>query len=383
MSQPTTDPLEPDPATPQESGASGPGTASGQDALEPVRAAEDEVIAELEESLQESGQHDLFPYQAVVLSTPGGADPVVEHDRALVEALRTELDRRGLAVPVLLGHRTREPLLTDTLRQAQEEGMTQLLAITTGAYASYPTCRQDREDIADALDTLLAEGRTLHVDKVRQYWNHPGFAGTYARIVTEGARQVLDGGGPPHLVFVTRSLPSALDDTSGPGDDEGNLYSTQHRQLSAAIAAEASATLGTTLEWDLTYSSRPDTVDQPWLGPDVDDHLRELAARGTEHVVLAPVGFVSDQSEVVDDLDTGAARTAEELGMQLLRLPTVGVDTEFVMGLVDLALERAAEARGEDVEQPTWPGSDPRPSTCLPGCCPNLSQARPAACGAD
>lgn len=69
--------------------------------------------------------------------------------------------------------------------------------------------------------------------------------------------------------------------------------------------------------------------------------------------------------------------------MQLLRVPTVGTDSEFVMGLVDLAVERAGEARGEDVEQPTWPGSDPRPSTCLPGCCPNLRQARPAACGSD
>lgn len=420
MSQPTTDPVEPDPAAPRESRASGPDVAPADGAMEPVRAADDEVLAELEVSLQESGHHDLYPYQAIVLTSFGGPEgpdevmpflrrvtagrgipderladvaehylhfggksPINDQNRALVEELRAELDRRGLPVPVLFGNRNSEPFLTDTLRQAQEEGMTQVLSITTSAYSCYSSCRQYREDIAASLDTLVGEGRTLHVDKVRQYWNHPGFARANARIVTEGARQVLDGGSTPYLVFVTHSLPVAMDDTSGPGDSEGNLYSRQHHELAAAITEEASATLGTTLEWDLTYCSRSGPPSQPWLVPDVNDHLRELSARGVEHVVLAPIGFVSDHMEVVFDLDTEAMETAEELGMQLLRVPTVGTDTEFVMGLVDLAVERAAEARGEDVDRPTWPGSEPRPSICAPGCCPNLRQARPAACGSD
>jgi ferrochelatase len=202
--------------------------------------------------------------------------------------------------------------------------------------------------------------------------------------VTEATRALAErSGATPALVFVTHSLPLSMDDTSGPGDDEGNLYSRQHAELAAAITAEASATLGVELEHALTYCSRSGPPSQPWLEPDVNDHLAALAAQGVRHVVLAPIGFVSDHMEVVFDLDTEAVETAQEHGIELERVPTVGTDTEFVMGLVDLVLERAAEARGEDVDHPTWPGSAARPSVCLPGCCPNLRTAKPAACGSD
>lgn len=420
MSNPTLDPAEPLPE-----GAGAPETSAADQLpdgpLDPVTLAEDEVIAELEESLGEAGHHDLHPYQAVVLTSFGGPEgpeevmpflrrvtagrgipderleevaehyqhfggrsPINDQNRALVAALTAELERRGLPLPVLLGNRNSEPFLTDALRELHGQGMTRVLSITTSAYSSYSSCRQYREDIAAALETLAGEGLEVHVDKVRQYWNHPGFSRANARIVTEGTRALLDKhGSAPHLVFVTHSLPQAMDDTSGPGDDEGNLYSAQHLELAAAITEEAAATLGVDLEHDLTYCSRSGPPSQPWLVPDVNDHLAALRERGVEAVVLAPIGFVSDHMEVVFDLDTEAVETAAELGLDLLRVPTVGTDTEFVVGLVDLAVERAAEARGEAVAQPTWPGVDPRPSTCLPGCCPNLRVARPAVCGSD
>jgi len=100
-------------------------------------------------------------------------------------------------------------------------------------------------------------------------------------------------------------------------------------------------------------------------------------------VVLAPIGFVSDHMEVVFDLDTEAQETAAEVGIQVLRVPTVGIDPQFVSGVVDLVVERAAQERGESPEQPAWPVGQPWPSVCAPGCCPNLRTAKPAACGAD
>lgn len=417
MSQPAADPVDPR----HHPGPSDPdATTSGADA--PLEAAAvDEVVAELEESLGGSDDSRLFPYQAVVLTSFGGPEgpdevmpflrrvtagrgipderleavaehyhhfggrsPINDQNRALIAALTEELARRELRVPVLFGNRNSEPFLTDTLRQAHEEGMTRLLAITTSAYSSYSSCRQYREDIAAAVDTLAEEGRTVAVDKIRQYWNHPGFSRANARIVTEAVRAVRERTGvTPYLVLVTHSIPDAMDDTSGPGDGEGNLYSRQHHELAAAIAAEVATTLDVQLEHDLTYCSRSGPPSQPWLEPDVNDHLRELAGRGVRHVVLAPIGFVSDHMEVVFDLDTEAVETAQELGIDLLRVPTVGTDAEFVSGLVDLVVERAAEARGESVDQPTWPGHEPRPSVCLPGCCPNLRVAKRAACGRD
>ncbi len=419
--QPPADPAEPRPdAVPAGPAGTTPGEPVGAPPVDPVTAAADEVVAELEESLEQEDDSRLFPYQAIVLTSFGGPEgpdevmpflrrvtagrgipderlaevaehylhfggrsPINDQNRALIEALRQELERRELQVPVLFGNRNSEPFLTDTLRHAHEEGMTRLLAVTTSAYSCYSSCRQYREDIAAGIDTLAAEGRTVNVDKIRQYWNHPGFSRANARLVTEAARGVLERGGTPYLVFVTHSLPTAMDDTSGPGDDEGNLYSTQHLQLADAITGEAEATLGVELEHDLTYCSRSGPPSQPWLEPDVNDHLRVLAERGVRDVVLAPIGFVSDHMEVVFDLDTEAVETAEELGIELVRVPTVGTDAEFVSGLVDLVLERAAEARGEDVSPPCWPGNEPRPSVCRPGCCPNLRVAKPAACGMD
>jgi protoporphyrin/coproporphyrin ferrochelatase len=87
--------------------------------------------------------------------------------------------------------------------------------------------------------------------------------------------------------------------------------------------------------------------------------------------------------EVIYDLDTEAAETAGRLGLRMVRVPTVGTDAEFVSGLVDLLLERAGEARGEQPGRPSWPGSDARPSVCRPGCCPNLRVAKAALCGQD
>ena len=428
MSQPLADPRDPaeEPTAPGTEPASEPGAdlatePGGAVDGAPTTVAEDEVVAELEETFSEGQDTGLEPYQAIVLVSFGGPEgpeevmpflrrvtagrgipderleevaehylhfggksPINDQNRALIEALRAELQRREISIPVLFGNRNSEPFLTDTLRQAYEEGMTRILAVTTSAYSSYSSCRQYREDIATSLQELAEEGRVVSVDKIRQYWNHPGFSGANTRIVTEGARQLLERTGTaPHLVFVTHSLPDAMDDTSGPGDGEGNLYSAQHRELAAAITAEASRTLGVELDHDLTYCSRSGPPSQPWLEPDVNDHLAVLKERGVEQVLLAPIGFVSDHMEVVFDLDTEAVETAAELGLELLRVPTVGTDQEFVGGLVDLVLERAAQAQGSDVPMPTWPGQDPVPAICRPGCCPNLRVAKPAACGSD
>ncbi|WP_265444009.1 ferrochelatase [Flexivirga meconopsidis] len=313
----------------------------------------------------------------------GGKSPINDQTRALQQALHAELRRRGVATPVLLGNRNSEPFLVDTLRQAQDAGARQVLIVTTSAYASYSSCRQYREDIAAALIELADEDRQLAVDKIRQYATHPSFTRVNARLVTEAVR----GCGQPdddklRVVFVTHSIPEAMDDTSGPGDGEGNLYEHQHDEIAHVILDEAGITLDRNLSGALVYCSRSGSPSQPWLEPDVNDHLRSLAAQGVTDVVVAPIGFVSDHMEVVHDLDTEAAATAAEVGLKMTRVPTVGTDPEFVMGLADLVEERAAQARGEQVELVGWPGA-PMPPICAAGCCPNLRAHKPAACGMD
>jgi protoporphyrin/coproporphyrin ferrochelatase len=315
----------------------------------------------------------------------GGKSPINDQNRLLLAALRSELDRRGIVTPLVWGNRNFDPFLTDTLRHAHEAGMRRLVTIVTSAYTSYSSCRQYREDLAAAVATLADEGRQIEVDKVRPYFNHPGFSRVNARQVTQAVRAL--GQRPDHelrLVFVTHSIPEAMDDTSGPGDGEGNAYRRQHLALAAAITDEVNATLSTRVDHELVYCSHSGPPMQPWLEPDVNDRLRALASDGVRTVVVAPIGFVSDHMEVRFDLDTEAAKTAAAAGLEMVRVPTVGTDPEFISGLVDLALERAAQSRGRSpVVGPSWPGNEVSPSVCRPGCCPNLVAARPVLCGSD
>ncbi|MER7070730.1 ferrochelatase [Terrabacter sp. NPDC000476] len=310
----------------------------------------------------------------------GGRSPINDQNRALLAALRAELDGRGIDTPIVWGNRNSEPFIDDALREAYAAGQHRLVALTTSAYSSYSSCRQYRENLADALGTVTQEGLSFEIDKVAQYAPRPGFAEANLGELVRALR-ALDGAPDAEiaLLFVTHSIPDAMDDTSGPGDGEGNLYQRQHLALAARLTQEANRVLGRDLTGELVFCSRSGPPTQPWLEPDVNDRMRELAAAGVRTVVTAPIGFVSDHMEVVYDLDTEAQETADELGLTHVRVPTVGTDAAFVRDLVDALLERAAEARGEAV--PQFEGR--MPSVCAPGCCPNLRQARPALCGSD
>lgn len=330
-----------------------------------------------DERLEEVGEH-YYRF--------GGRSPINDQNRALLAALRAELDRREIDTPLVWGNRNFAPFTIEALREAESRGMRRLVTIVTSAYSSYSSCRQYREDLAGAVAQAGEEGLEVSVDKIRPYFNHPGFSRSSARLVTDAVRDLVRSGVDAaglRLVFVTHSIPTAMDETSGPGDTEGHLYSRQHRALSAAITEEVNATLDLDLEGELVFCSRSGPPTQPWLEPDVNDRLEELATGGATTIVLAPIGFVSDHMEVIYDLDTEAAETAQRLGLRMVRVPTVGTDGEFVSGLVDLLLERAGEARGEQPSRPAWPGTDARPSVCRPGCCPNLRVAKPALCGQD
>ncbi|WP_343993606.1 ferrochelatase [Terrabacter terrae] len=310
----------------------------------------------------------------------GGRSPINDQNRALIAALRAELDSRDIDTPIVWGNRNSEPFIDEALRESHAAGHRRLVALTTSAYSSYSSCRQYRENLADAVATVAEEGIAVDIDKVAQYAPRPGFGEANLGELVRALR-ALDGAPDQELalLFVTHSIPDAMDDTSGPGDGEGNLYQRQHLALAARLTQEANRILGRDLTGELVFCSRSGPPSQPWLEPDVNDRMRELAAAGTRTVVTAPIGFVSDHMEVVYDLDTEAQETADDLGLTHVRVPTVGTDTVFVRDLVDALLERAAEARGEAV--PQFEGR--MPSVCAPGCCPNLRQARPALCGRD
>jgi ferrochelatase len=330
-----------------------------------------------DERLAEVGEHyALF----------GGVSPINAQNRSLIAALEAELAIRGMPTTIAWGNRNFHPLLTDTFTELAREGHRRLLVLTTSAYSCYSSCRQYRENLADAVAAAQeATGVTLEVDKVRPYALTPGFGAGNVSAVRDAVLEARAASGTtPALLYVTHSVPTAMDATSGPGDGEGHLYSRQHLWVAEAVTEQVAGELGLPdLHGELVFCSRSGPPQQPWLEPDVNDRIEELAAEGVDTVVLAPIGFISDHMEVVYDLDTEARATCERLGVRMVRAATVGTHPRFVAGLVDLLLERAAEARGEAPEPARWTGGDLRPSVCAPGCCPNLRTARPALCGQD
>ena len=301
----------------------------------------------------------------------GGISPINEQNRALKAALEDELASRGIDLPVLWGNRNWAPFISDAVADAHARGFSKLLAIGTSAYSSYSSCRQYREDYALALETTELAGN-IQIDKVRQFFDHPGFVQPFIEGVEQGLRDAADAGFTPaetHVLFSTHSIPSTDAAKSGPaarGFGDGGAYEAQHRAVAEVVVRATSPDI----DWSLVYQSRSGPPTQPWLDPDINDAMRDLAAAGTRAFVIVPLGFVSDHMEVKWDLDTEAMETAEELGVFATRVPTPGIHPAYVSGLVDLVLERVNGTPTED--RPALTELGPWYDVCRSGCCENV-----------
>jgi ferrochelatase len=334
-----------------------------------------------DERLEEVGEH----YYGF-----GGKSPINEQNLELKAALEAELAARGIDLPVVWGNRNWEPYTTDAVDELEKLGAERAVALVTSAFSSYSGCRQYREDLAVTLDKrgqLGPDGSTgVQFDKIRSYFNHPGFAQANVDAVVEAYAELAAKGGSgadARLVFVTHSIPDTMEAASRVSRA---TYSEQHLDLAGVVATRVAERLGHETPWDLVYCSRSGPPSQPWLEPDVNDHLEALAAEGVRSVVLSPIGFISDHMEVAYDLDTEALATAEGLGMAAVRAGTVGTREPFVSGLVDLLLERAALARGDEVAEATVGSLPALRSVCAPGCCLRRDGEQsgvPALCGTD
>lgn len=311
----------------------------------------------------------------------GGVSPINGQNRALKAALEAELASRGIDLPVLWGNRNWDPYIRDALAEANERGFTKLIAIGTSAYSSYSSCRQYREDYAAALTETGLDG-VIQIDKVRQFFDHPGFVTPFIDGLRAGLATVAAAGialAETHVLFSTHSIPSTDAAKSGPdfrGFGAGGAYEAQHRAVAEVVVAEVSPGIG----WDLVFQSRSGPPTQPWLEPDVNDSITDLAGNGIRAVVIVPLGFVSDHMEVKWDLDTEAMETAESLGVLAVRVPTPGIHPAYVSGLVDLILERRDGVPVAD--RPALTDLGPWYDVCRSGCCENVRLGfRPAIAG--
>ena len=288
----------------------------------------------------------------------GGKSPINEQNRALISALREELAAKGPDLPIYFGTRNWHPLLPDTFRAMASDGVRRALAFVTSAFSSYSGCRQYRENIVEAISAVGESAP--RVDKIRPFFNHPGFIRSMAGRVSAALSKfdVSDRAGA-QLLFTAHSIPLSMANTCD--------YVDQLREASRMVSEQ----IGTDT-WELVFQSRSGPPTQPWLEPDICDRIDLLAAEGVRHVCAVPIGFLSDHVEVAYDLDFEAASRARADGISFVRAETVGTCPVFVSAVRDLIRERL-----EGASERLCVGALPaRPDECPADCCPRPQRHR-------
>jgi ferrochelatase len=282
-----------------------------------------------ERMLQVAHHYELF----------GGVSPINQQNRDLIAALERELESNGPQLPIYWGNRNWHPMLVDTIRQMASDGIQNALAFVTAAYSSYSSCRQYLQNIVDAQAEV---GPTApRIEKLRVFYNHPLFIEANVDHVRAAWRQLKEPA-TAQLVFTAHSIPESM----AANCDYVRQLTETGRLIARALNIE---------NWQLVYQSRSGSPSQPWLGPDVCDHLKELHGAGVKEVVVAPIGFVSDHMEVVYDLDVEARKVAEEIGLNVVRARTAGTHPAFVKMIRELMLERINDVVPKNI--------------CAPDCC--------------
>jgi ferrochelatase len=222
----------------------------------------------------------------------------------------------------------------------------------TSAFSSYSSCRQYLENIAAAQSEVGA--KAPKVDKLRVFFNHPGFIEPMVERTQNALEQLPPGRRDAALLlFSAHSIPLAM--------AQGSRYEEQLREACRLVTGGVGRS-----DWHLVYQSRSGPPHQPWLGPDIGEFIAKLHAKSSpSDVVVVPIGFISDHMEVVYDLDTELRQLCDSLGVNMVRAATVGTHPRFVRMIRELIEERMTNLPQRLAVGTLGPSHD----ECPDGCC--------------
>ena len=230
---------------------------------------------------------------------------------AITEETRAALEHE-LELPVFTGMKHWTPRIAEAAERALEGGARRVVGLVLAPHWSRLSIAGYRRQLEDAL-----AGRA-ELDFVESWHDDEGFVSFLADRVR---------GADEHVVFTAHSLPARI-------LEEGDPYRDQLLETSRLVAERAGVA-----DWSFSFQSESHT-GEPWLGPDILDHLGDLHGRGVRDVLVCPVGFVSDHLEIRWDIDTEAVERAHELGMGLRRIEMPNADPRFVRVLAGLVRRR-------------------------------------------
>ncbi|MGB3333674.1 MAG: ferrochelatase [Mycobacterium sp.] len=263
----------------------------------------------------------------------GGVSPINGINRALADAFRAEMP----GLPVYFGNRNWEPYAEDVVAAMAADGVRRAAVFATSAWGGYSGCDQYAEDIARARRAVGEQAPELV--KLRQYFDHPLFVAMFAEAIATAAESLpADLRHTARLVFTAHSIPVSADARYGP-----QLYSRQVAYATSLVAAAAGYR-----DYDQVWQSRSGPPQVPWLEPDVEAHLAALAQNGVRAVIVCPIGFLSDNIEVVWDLDNEVRSAAQAAGIAYARAGTPNADprlARLARGLIEELRDGSAPER--------------------------------------
>jgi protoporphyrin/coproporphyrin ferrochelatase len=249
----------------------------------------------------------------------GGRSPLLEVTRRQVGALQKQL---GDVFRCYLGMRHWSPWIEDVVGEMVDDGVERAVGVVLAPQFSGMSVARYQQKVEDGLD--LCRGR-MRFQHVTSYHDREWLVAAFASRVRDGVERWPEGQRDEvYVVFSAHSLPQRV-------ISSGDPYADQCLET-AKLVAKAVGLPEERWSWSWQSAGR---TPEPWAGPDLVEHLEELAARGVEHVLCVPVGFVSDHVELLFDVDRRARGAAEELGMRLERPPALNDDPVFIRGLAE------------------------------------------------
>ncbi len=275
-----------------------------------------------------------------------GISPINERNRKLIADLKPIIESNGPKLPIYWGNRNWHPLLPDTLKQMTADGIKRAVAFVTAGYSSYSSCRQYLDNIENA--RAIAGASAPLIDKIRPFYNHPGFIAANAHQLLAAVDQIeANRRANTKVIFTAHSIPMSMAQVC--------RYEAQLQEACSLVMGAAKLSN----DWQLAYQSRSGLPSQPWLEPDINDLIKELGQKGTKDVVIVVVGFVCDHMEVLYDLDMQAQDLCKQLEIGYFRSKTVQERPEFLHMIKQLVDERIS-GQSTDLDK----------EFCFEGCCP-------------
>ena len=287
--------------------------------------------------------------------TIGGISPLNSNIRNLKKLLEIELANRDINIPIFIGHRNAEPLIEKTINDMNEMGISNCLTWLASPYSSYSSCRQYTENIEDACSKIGANAP--YMEQIRRHHDHPGLIEPAADNL-RATLEKLPSNKKTALLFSAHSLPVSMADNC--------RYEAEIRESSSLIADLVDPE--NKLPKEIVWQSRSGPPSVPWLEPDINDKIKELASEGIEAVAVSPVGFPVENFEILWDLDHEASDEANNCGMSFSRADTVHNDPRFISMIGDLLCERI----NKPIHAKAGLGAfSSQLDKCEEGCCPN------------